>query len=59
MATITKCAGVLVEKKSIISNSIYFPMQFDLRGHATRIYFVHVFDKYTHTEAVGKVFIQR
>jgi hypothetical protein len=59
VVTITNSAGVLVEKKSFISNSSYFPMQFDLSGQATGIYFVHVFDKYTHTEAVGKVFIQR
>ena len=59
VVTITNSAGVLVEKKSFISNNSYFPMQFDLRGQATGIYFVHVFDKYTHTEAVGKVFIQR
>jgi len=59
VVTITNSAGILVEKKSFISNSSYFPMQFDLRGQATGIYFVHVFDKYTHTEAVGKVFIQR
>ena len=59
VVTITNSAGVLVEKKTFISNNSYFPMQFDLRGQATGIYFVHVFDKYTHTEAAGKVFIQR
>lgn len=59
MVTITNSAGVLVERKSFISNSNYFPMQFDLRGQATGIYFVHVIDEYAHTEAVGKVFIQR
>jgi len=59
VVTITNSAGSLVEKKSFISNSNYFPMRFDLRGQATGIYIVHVYDKYTHTEAVGKVFIQR
>jgi len=59
VVTITNSAGVLVEKKSFISNSNYFPMRFDLSKQATGIYFVHVFDKYTRTEAVGKVFIQR
>ena len=59
VVTITNSAGVLVEKKSFISNSNYFPMRFDLSKQATGIYFVHVFDKYTHTEAVGKVFIHR
>jgi Secretion system C-terminal sorting domain/PKD-like domain len=56
---ITNSAGMLVEKKIFISNSNYFPMQFDLRGQATGIYMVHVYDKFTKTEAVGKVFIQR
>lgn len=59
VVTITNSAGVLVEKKSFISNSNYFPMRFDLSKQATGIYFVHLYDKYTHTEAVGKVFIQR
>ena len=59
IVTITNSAGALVEKKSFIANTNYFPMQFDLRGQATGIYFVHVFDKYTNAEAVGKVFIQR
>jgi hypothetical protein len=56
---ITNSAGALVQKKIFISNSNYFPMQFDLRGQATGIYMVHVYDKFTRTEAVGKVFIQR
>ncbi len=34
-------------------------MQLDLRDLATGIYMVHVFDEYTGTDAVGKVFIQR
>ena len=59
VVTITNSAGVLVGKKTFVSNSNYFPMQFDLRGQATGVYFVHVFDEYTHTQAIGKVFIQR
>ena len=59
IVTITNSAGVLVEKRSFIANSNYFPMRFDLSKQATGIYFVHVFDKYTNAEAVGKVFIQR
>jgi len=57
--TITNSAGALIQKKSFIANSNYFPMQFDLSKQAPGIYFVHVFDKYTNAEAVGKVFIQR
>jgi len=50
-------AGVLVEEKSFISNSNYYAMHFDLSKQANGVYFVHLFDKYTHTEAVGKLFI--
>jgi hypothetical protein len=57
--TITNSAGALIEKRSFIANSNYFPMQFDLSKQAPGIYFVHVFDKYTNAEAVGKVFIHR
>ena len=50
-------AGVLVEERSFISNSNYYAMHFDLSKQANGVYFVHLFDKYTHTEAVGKLFI--
>jgi len=59
VVTITSASGSVVAKKVFNTNNNYYPMQFDLRGLATGIYMVHVFDEYTGTEAVGKVFIQR
>lgn len=57
--TITSASGSVITKKVFNTNNNYYPMQFDLRGLATGIYMVHVFDEYTGSEAVGKVFIQR
>jgi hypothetical protein len=59
IVTITNSAGALVQTKRFFANGNYSPMDFDLRGVATGIYIVHVFDEYARTEVVGKVFIQR
>jgi hypothetical protein len=59
IVTITSASGSVMTKKVFRSDNNYYPMQFDLKGLATGIYMVHVFDEYSGNEAVGKVFIQR
>ena len=59
IVTITSASGHVVSKKEFNANNNYYPMQLDLTHLSTGIYMVHVFDPWTKTDVVGKVFIQR
>lgn len=58
--TITNMLGNLVSKKYFTtSGSNYYPLSFDLRGVATGIYALHIFNETNNTEAKGKIYIKR
>lgn len=46
-------------KRFETSGNNYYPLEMDLRGLATGVYIIHIYDEIARTEGYGRVFIQR